>query len=418
MKPAVFFPSEICGTVTVPASKSAVHRLMIAAALADAPVKILGRIEGRDTEATANSLASLGAGIRHTDEGYETSPLTPRKKAVTEVGESGSTLRFLLPIAAALGTETEFRTEGRLSERPIKELAAAVAPHGARISQSGKSFFVEGKLQSGKYFIDGTVSSQYVSGLLFALPRLSGDSEIEIGGAAVSKSYIDLTLKALERFGVKIEKTATGFFVKGGQTYLSPKTVVAEGDWSSAAFFAVAAAIGGKITLKNLDRSSAQGDKTVAEFLKNMGAETSYSAEGLTVCRKRLEPISFDAENCPDLVPVMAVAAAMADGETLISGVARLRIKESDRLSAIVENLAAAGVKSFTDGETLRISGGRISGGKLRSFGDHRMAMSAAVAGVAADGEIFIDDTDCTAKSYPSFLADYEKAGGRYEFVR
>lgn len=418
MKPAVFFPSEICGTVTVPASKSVVHREMIAAALSDAPVTVAGRIEGKDTEATANALASLGAEVRKTAEGYGILPLSVRKKAVAEVGESGSTLRFLLPVAAALGTETEFRTEGRLSERPIKELAEAVAAHGATVSKSGKSFFVEGKLRSGTYSIDGTVSSQYISGLLFALPFLSGDSEIKIEGSAVSGSYIDLTLATLARFGIETEKTPSGFFVKGGQTYRSPKRILAEGDWSSAAFFAVAAAVGGKITLKNLDPRSSQGDKVVAEILKKAGAEITLAQSGLTVSSRELSAFSFDAENCPDLVPVMAVAAAYAEGESVISGVSRLRIKESDRLSAIIGNLAACGISASTDGRVLRIRGGRVSGGKLRSFGDHRMAMSAAVAAVSADGEIYVDDTDCTAKSYPSFLDDYVAAGGRYELVR
>lgn len=418
MKPAVFFPSEICGTVTVPASKSIVHRQMIAAAMSDAPVTVIGRIEGKDTEATARALVSLGAEVRKTEEGYGILPLSARKRAVAEVGESGSTLRFLLPVAAALGTATEFRTEGRLSERPIKELAEAVAAHGATIGKSGTSFFVEGKLRSGKYSIDGTVSSQYISGLLFALPSLSGDSEVEIKGNAVSGSYIDLTLATLARFGIEIEKTAAGFFIKGGQTFRSPKTVLAEGDWSSAAFFAVAAAVGGKITLKNLDPRSAQGDKAVAEILNKMGAETAFGEDGFTVGRKPLSSVFFDAENCPDLVPVMAVAAACASGESEISGVARLRLKESDRLLAIIENLAACGISASTDGNVLRIRGGRISGGKLRSFGDHRMAMSAAVAGISAAGGIYIDDVNCTAKSYPSFLDDYLTAGGRYELVR
>lgn len=417
MRPAVFLPSGLNGTVTVPASKSVVHRMMIAAALSDAPTKVLGRIEGRDAEATAKCLTALGSKTERTVGGFSVTPVNPRKTAVAEAGESGSTLRFLLPVAAALGTQTEFKTEGRLSERPIKELAEAMRKHGAEITVSGKSFFVNGKLQSGKFDIDGTVSSQYITGLLFALPCLSGDSEINIEGKAVSENYINITLDVLSRFGVKIEKTANGFFVKGGQTFRSPESITAEGDWSSAAFFAVGAALSGKINLENVNLASTQGDKVVVNILKEMGAEITETATGLTVLKRELRACSFNAENCPDLVPVMAVAAAAADGVSEISGVSRLRIKESDRLAAIIKNLSAVGIKSETDGETLKIYGGKIKGGSALSFGDHRMAMSAAIAATVSDGAVTVDDMDCTAKSYPSFLEDYKATGGRYEII-
>ncbi len=417
MRPAVFLPSSLNGTVAVPASKSVVHRMMIAAALSDAPTKVCGRIEGRDSEATAKCLSALGARTERTVDGYSVSPVSVRETAVAEAGESGSTLRFLLPVAAALGTQTEFKTEGRLSERPIKELAEALRKHGAEITVSGKSFFVRGRLQSGKFDIDGTVSSQYITGLLFALPCLSGDSEINVLGKAVSENYINITLDVLSRFGVKTERTAHGFFVKGGQSFRSPETAVAEGDWSGAAFFAVGAALSGKINLVNVNPASSQGDKVVADILKEMGAVITETETGLTVIKRELRACSFNAENCPDLVPVMAVAAAAADGVSEISGVSRLKIKESDRLAAIIKNLTAVGIKSETDGETLKVYGGRIKGGEALSFGDHRMAMSAAIAATASEGAITVDDMDCTAKSYPSFLEDYVATGGRYELI-
>lgn len=417
MRPAVFRPSSLNGTVTVPASKSVVHRMMIAAALSDAPTEVLGRIEGKDTEATAKCLTALGAKTERRGSGFSVSPLNCQTAAVAEAGESGSTLRFLVPVAASLGTQTEFKTEGRLSERPIKELAEAMRKHGAEVSVSGRSFFVKGKLRSGKFDIDGTVSSQYITGLLFALPGLSGDSEIIVRGKAVSENYINITLDVLSRFGIIIEKTAHGFYIEGGQTFRTPGKIVSEGDWSSAAFFAVGAALSGKVTLENLIPDSAQGDKAVVDILKDMGADISETETGLTVAKRELKACSFNAENCPDLVPVTAVAAAAADGVSEISGVSRLKIKESDRLSAIIKNLSALGIKSETDGETLKIFGGKIKGGEALSFGDHRMAMSAAVAATAAEGGIRVDDVDCTAKSYPSFLEDYKATGGRYEII-
>lgn len=417
MRPAVFRPSGLSGTVTVPASKSVVHRMLIAAALSDAPTEVVGRIEGKDTEATAKCLSALGAKTERRESGYSVSPLSYRTSAVAEAGESGSTLRFLVPVAAALGTQTEFKTEGRLSERPIKELAEAMQKHGAEVTVSGKSFFVRGKLRSGKFDIDGTVSSQYITGLLFALPGLSGDSEIVVRGKAVSENYIDITLDVLSRFGIKIDRTASGFYIGGGQTFRSPAKIISEGDWSSAAFFAVGAALSGKVTLENLLPDSAQGDKAVVGILKRMGAEITETGNGLTVIKRELKACSFNAENCPDLVPVMAVAAAAADGVSEISGVSRLKIKESDRLAAIIKNLSALGIRSETDGETLKIFGGRIKGGEAKSFGDHRMAMSAAVAATASDGAVSVDDVDCTAKSYPSFLDDYAALGGRYEII-
>lgn len=418
MRVALFHPSTLNGSIAVPASKSVVHRLLIAAALADAPTEISGRIEGRDAEATASSVEALGAKVERTGEGFTVAPIINRKTATAFAGESGSTLRFLIPVAASLATVTEFRTEGRLSERPIKELAEAMSRHGADVSVSGKSFFVKGALQAGKYEIDGSVSSQYISGLLFALPRISGDSEIVISGKAVSASYIDITLSVLSRFGITVERTERGFFIKGGQTYRSPEKTAAEGDWSSAAFFAVAAATGGKITLENLAENSFQGDRIVLRLLERMGAEISRDNGAFTVCGKgSLEALCFNAENCPDLVPVMAVAAACARGVSEISGVSRLRIKESDRLSAIIENLSALGIAAETDGETLKILGGSIKGGSAKSFGDHRMAMSATVAALSAEGAITVDDVSCVAKSYPSFLDDYKLLGGRYELI-
>lgn len=409
--------SNLHGTVTIPSSKSAAHRLMIASALSGAPTVIDGRIAGDDVNATAACLSALGAKITFSESSVTVLPLNLKGHAALPVelfaSSSGSTLRFLLPVVSALNRTAVFDGEKRLAERPVAELTDVLKAHGAVIGGDKLPLKISGQLQSGEYAINARVSSQYITGLLFALPLLDGDSKLTLNGAAVSESYIGLTLDVLKRFSIGVEKTACGFAVRGGQSYVSPRRVTAEGDWSSACFFAVAGAFSGDVTLSGLDLSSLQGDKIILDVLERAGAKTERTKDAVRVSSAPLAALNFDAENCPDIVPSLAVALSTAKGTSRISGISRLRGKESDRAAETVKLLTAFGIKAYADENVLTICGGKLKAAKITLPDDHRIAMAAAVAACAAEGESVFEGESCVSKSYPDFFADLSKIGGK-----
>ena len=409
--------SKLCGCVTPPASKSVAHRVLIASALCDEPTEVLGALQGDDVQATINALKALGAVFSEKDEDARVVfPAKQRHGEVTiNVKESGSTLRFMLPIVCALGVTASFCGEGRIAERPISELLCALSEHGISVSDGALPLTVGGKLKAGDHVIDGTVSSQYVTGLLFALPLLDGDSTLELKGGAVSANYIDITLSVLEKFGISIDRAGNAFYVRGGQRYKSPKRVRVEGDFSGAAFFAVGGALCGEVALLGLNPNSLQGDKIVLELLKEMGADINICDDKIIVKESTLSAIEFCAENCPDLVPVMSVAMAGANGVSRILGVDRLRHKESDRLRGVIDMLANLGISAEYQNNSLKILGGALCGGVLSSQNDHRLSMSGAIAAAAAAGKTTILDAECVKKSYPAFFADLKKLGGKVD---
>ena len=409
---ATFFPSSAKGTVQAVPSKSHAHRLLIAAALSDAPTKVICPALSRDIEATAGCLAALGAGIVRTEDGFEVTPIsTPAKGAVLDCGESGSTLRFLLPVACALGAEVTFTGEGRLPSRPIGSLARTLRAGGALLDADSLPLTTGGKLCGDTFEVDASVSSQYVSGMLFALACTGGGCTLKRMGNAVSEGYTEMTLDVLALFGKRVQKTRDGFFLPAGRLH-SPGIVRAEGDWSSAAFMLAAGALTGDVTVTGLDRASAQRDKAMADILARMGADVSFP-DG-TACRVKKAPlhaVETDMEDTPDLAPVLAVVMAAAEGKSVMRGVSRLRVKESDRLAAILSDLESMGVRAETDGNTLTIYGGEIKPFAVKGYGDHRMVMSSAVAGLVAGGET--DDAEAVAKSYPTFFSDLAALGGK-----
>jgi 3-phosphoshikimate 1-carboxyvinyltransferase len=273
---------------------------------------------------------------------------------------------------------------------------------------------VSGQLCSGAYTLPGDVSSQFISGLLFALPLLPGDSTLTITGKWESVEYIHMTLRALRQYGIAVTQTATGFQIPGGQTYRPPVEAVVEGDWSNAAFWLCAGALtDAGLTVRGLDPESPQGDKEILSILRQFGAQVQCSGDAITVSGGNLQGIVLDASDVPDLVPVVSVVAAAANGETRITGAARLRIKESDRLEAVSALFSALGgnVQQLPDG--LIIQGGTpLTGGTVSAFGDHRIAMSAAVAAMLANGPVTVTGAQAVEKSYPAFWADYQKLGG------
>ena len=393
---AIIRPHRLQGRVEIPSSKSCAHRLLIAAALADAPTEVRVNALNNDILATADCLRSLGADIERTDAGFLVRPIEaigPEMRTLN-CGESGSTLRFMLPVAAALGANCTFIGAGRLPERPNRILTDALNAHGARTDNDLLPMRLSGRLSGGAYPIAGNVSSQYITGLLLALPMCEADSEIVLTTRLESAAYIDITLEALSSFGIRVDRTERGWRIPGGQRYRSPGSVAAEGDWSGAAFWLAANRIGSSIECLGLNDCSAQGDRVIVDMLGRLGGE-------------------IDVSDTPDLVPALAVAAAAHPGTTRITGAARLRIKESDRLRTVADLLRALGgsVDELDDG--LIIRGGRpFSGGTVYGFNDHRIVMAAAVAATVAEGSVTITDAQAVNKSYPSFFDAFNALGG------
>ena len=410
------------GNVHVPPSKSVAHRMLICAALADKPCTIICRGINRDMEATAACLNALGANITYADGKFSVEPICKVNKGATlDCGESGSTLRFLLPVAAALGADAVFIGQGRLPERPLSPLYEEMTAHGIRMSENGHMpLTCQGALPAGTYTIDGGVSSQFISGLLMALPLTGAECRINITGKQESASYIGLTLNALGQFGVEVKGTGNGYLIPGRQKYATPDGMIAvEGDWSAAAFWLSAGAAGAKqITCTGLDyEHSAQGDRRIVDVLRRMGADITTANNSITARPSILTAAQIDCADIPDLVPIMTVAASTAQGTTVFDNIRRLRIKESDRVQSILELLSGAGICAYASDNTLTVTGGPARSFEYDPSGDHRMAMAAAILAAVKNVKIIIKDAECTAKSYPAFFDDFNALGGEIKEI-
>lgn len=405
------------GQVRIISSKSDGHRSLIAAALAEEESVLFVDGWSDDMEATMRCLKGLGAELYKEPSGIEVVPI-PRNaggKAVLDCGESGSTLRFLLPVASALGKNALFEGKGRLPERPIGILLEEMEQHGCKANNDHLPVELEGKLQSGVYTLPGNVSSQFITGLLFALPILEGNSEIRLTTDIESKGYIDMTLKTLKTFGVEVKETEHGWIIPGGQKYQGPRMRFAEGDWSNAAFWLVAGAIHGSIGCQGLDMESPQGDRAIVSLLEEFGAESKIILNQVTMTHKEMKGIRIDASQIPDLVPILCVAAAAAEGKTEIYNAGRLRIKESDRLAAMAECMKKIGVEVEEKPDGIIITGGcNPPAGEIviDSHNDHRIVMAMAIAAVSLGVELTIEGADAVNKSYPSFFLELQKLGG------
>lgn len=392
--------SILNGNVKMPPSKSAAHRALICSFLSGGG-NVSPLISSNDMKATLGVIECLKNG-----------------KRILNCIESGSTLRFMIPVAAALGKSVTFIGEGRLPQRPLGEYENLLQAHGVKCkTQGGLPFEISGRLQSGAYEIRGDISSQYITGLLLALPILDGDSQIKLTTELQSKPYVDMTIKVMADYGVKIEETDYGYFIRGNQKFVQ-KDYVVEGDWSQAAFFMSAGAIGGCVKISGLDFESTQGDKAVCDVMKRFGADVQIENRNV-VCKKgELRGIEINCADIPDMVPAIAVTAAFANGKTVISGAERLRLKESDRIEAICSNLKIMGADVFETADGMIINGrGALNGGKILGYNDHRIVMAFSVAGLFADGETVITDAESINKSYPSFFEDYNRLGGMANVV-
>ena len=375
-------PVRISGTIEAIASKSQAHRLLLCAALADRTTRLTCAELSEDIQATARCLNAMSASVCYAADAFTVRPLAYAEGDLTlDCGESGSTLRFLLPVVAALGLCAEFKLHGRLAERPLSPLWEELEAHCCTLSRpKPDTVRCEGRLHAGVFRLPGDVSSQFISGLLFALPLLPSDSQILLTSPAQSRGYIDLTLHALARFGVTVESMPDGWHIPGGQRYRSPGRLMVEGDWSNAAFWLCAGAVSGPVTVTGLAADSAQGDRRIADILRAFGAEVRQTAEAVTVYPAPLRGCEVDVSDIPDLAPPVALLAACAAGETRLTGAGRLRIKESDRLRSIVQTLRALGVEAAEGEDSLTVRGGALMGGLVSSHNDHRIAMLAAIA--------------------------------------
>ena len=403
-------PGPCAGEVCIPSSKSVAHRLLICAALGTEKTTLLIDGFSKDILATAKCLRALGAGIEAKGRRIRVTPIQkPVGGGLLPCGESGSTLRFLLPVAGALGVSGYFKMEGRLPERPMQVYEDVLRAHGMEISRDGSFLRFGGQLRSGDYSLPGDVSSQYFSGLLMALPRLSGDSAVTAEGTLESAGYIRLTEDALALSGVTIEREGQSWHIPGSQPFALPGVLRVEGDWSNAAFFLCMGALSEQgVKVHGLNLASAQGDMAVLDILRQFGASVEACDGEVTVRRAELSPVTIDAAPIPDLVPVLSVLACGATGDTRIINAARLRMKESDRLQTTAKLISDLGgaVDELPDGLVIHGTGG-LRGGEVDSCGDHRIAMSAAVAAGLCRESVTIGGADCVQKSYPAFWEDF-----------
>ncbi len=355
-------PGLRTGAVVPPPSKSHVHRLLIAQFLSGQDVysNSIGTTESDDIQATRRCLAALAE---------------PTATPILDVGESGSTLRFMAPLAAALGKRPTFKKAGRLAERPMLEYP---------------------ELKPGLHELEGNVSSQFVTGLLFALPLLDGDSEIRFTSPLESRGYVTMTRAVLQDAGIVIHESATGYTIPGRQTYRAPADSAPEADWSGAAFWIVANVIGNRIALSGMNEASAQPDRRIVDAAKLFAEPTSESRV-------------IDMSEFPDSFPALTIAAACTPGRTTFTGIRRLRIKESDRVAAMADVLTRFGVETTTTEELFVVQGtsGQLHANTFTAYGDHRIAMSIAIGATRANGPVTIDNAACAAKSYPSFFTEF-----------
>jgi len=377
-------PGRLQGEITAIPSKSQAHRLLICAAFADQPTQLLCPQTNMDIEATADCLRALGARIEYTAQGYLVDPIkTVNQTAVLNCWESGSTLRFMLPIAGALGIDATFQMAGRLPQRPLSPLWEEMERMGCTLTRPTENTIrCTGKLKPGKYTIDGGVSSQFITGLLFAQALIEGKSELEITGKVESRPYIEMTQKALALFQAP--------------DFRSPGTITVEGDWSNGAFFLAAKALGSDLAVLGLDAESAQSDRAVAEILQQLNEGSA----------------TVSAADIPDLVPILAVTAAAKQGATF-TDIRRLRLKESDRVASVIDMITALGGEATADENSLNVQGTGLRGGTVNSCNDHRIAMAAAIAATVCTEPVTVLGAEAVNKSYPQFWDEYRRLGGK-----
>lgn len=406
----MILPGKLTGEISAPPSKSAAQRILLAAALCEESTEIkLNRI-CRDVETMAQAIGALGARADRIPGGLRVVPGQDKLKKI-DTKDSGATARFLLPVLAARGEEVFLSG----APRPHGELTALLEAHRASLSARELPLRLWGRLTPGEYRLDRPISSQFVSGLLFALPLLEGESRILVEGT-VSSPYVELTREVLALFGVRSFREEGGFRVPGGQRYRSPGRCFVEGDWSAAAFF-LAAGARGAVGVRGLRMDSLQADRRITDGLRAFGAQVEEKADLVSVFPSDLRGAELDLTDTPDLFPIYAVLGAHAQGETRLVGIARLRAKESDRPAALCALLREQGIECAVQGDCFWVRGGQLRGGAPPTEPDHRVVMAAALSALWARGPVRVSHAEEVEKSYPGFFEDFCKLGGRADVV-
>ncbi len=424
MKVLKIIPHELMGSIVIPPSKSVSHRAIISAALAKGTSEIKNVLMSEDMVATCKAVESLGAMIDYHKEANHRFSLKINgsggiglKKKQIDCNESGSTLRFLIPLLLLQDRPVTITGKGRLVNRPMKPYyhifdQKKISYHHL-IQGQNLPLVLEGKLEPGIYQLDGNVSSQFITGLMFALPLLKGDSQISINGPLESKPYVDITIAVLKEFGIDISEDGDqGYLIKGGQSYQACDYRV-EGDFSQGAFWLVAGTIGQPISCLDLKLNSCQGDKAILDIIDQMGGDITYKDDQVLVAPAKTKGTIIDVSQCPDLVPILGVLASMSEGQTRMIKGERLRFKESDRLATTADLINRLGGQAIETPDGLIISGReRFSANRLDSHSDHRIAMAAAIASIKADGPLLLQGAEAVNKSYPHFWEDFKALGG------
>ncbi len=411
--------NRVCGNIPAIISKSDAHRALIAAALSDKPTRFKISLFSKDIDATLSCLKSLGVTVSTYNDSIIVAPIGKRVlNPELDCNESGSTLRFLIPVAAAVSENPKFVGRGRLSQRPLTPLISTMTENGCSFSSESLPLSISGKLSSGDFVLPGDISSQFITGLLFALPLLDGDSTITLSSPLQSAAYVDMTLDTLTQFNIDIKKTTDKFLIKGNQRYISPGEYKIEGDWSNIAPFMAAAALSGEITAYGFNPESKQSDIEILSIIKAFGADIQYSAPEYSVASQTASPLSIDVSQFPDLFPVIAVLLCGANGKSLLYNAKRLRIKESDRIESTLTLIKNLGGTAEATNDSLTIYGtGTLIGGKCDSFNDHRIVMAAAVASLISEKEVIINNAEAINKSFPDFFEYFKQTGGTYNVI-
>jgi 3-phosphoshikimate 1-carboxyvinyltransferase len=413
-------PSKIKGTVKAPASKSMMQRAIAAALLAETPTRILNPTYSNDSRAALSIIRRLGATVEAAEDEilvHGSGTLKPTGE-VLDCGESGLSIRMFTAIAALWHDALTLTGEGSLLKRPVSMIEEPLKELGALVTTTDgcPPLTVKGPLKGGTAHVDGSVSSQFLTGLLMALPKAPGDSRLYVKDLK-STPYIDMTLALLEAFGVEIQHTGyEEFFIKGNQTYRIDKYEV-EGDWSGASFPLAAGALGGSVAVTGLDIDSPQADREIIDALRAAGAEVRMTGKSVEVAENELHGFHFDATHCPDLFPPLAALACNCKGRTIIRGVERLIHKESSRAEALQKELTALGGMIRINGNRMEIDGVKLKGGIIDSHNDHRIAMAGALAAINSESGVIITGYECVAKSYPDFFEDLRAIGGKVNEV-
>lgn len=416
---AIISKGLLKGTINVPSSKSLCHRAIIAACLANGKSVIRNVTYSNDILATIEGMKALGATINRYDEYLEIiGSNVKRINKVIDADESGSTLRFLIPIATTINEDVTFVGKNNLPNRPLDVYFDIFNEQGIKYEYQDKylPLTISGALHPGVYNVRGDVSSQFITGLLYALPLLNGESVINITTPLESKGYIDLTLDVLNKFGIIVEKAKNGYKIPGNQEY-KPFDYIVEGDFSQAAFYLVADMLGSEVSLKQMKLNSLQGDKKILNDIMDFGGLIYYDNELLSCKRRENKRARINFSQSPDLGPILSVLAALSRGKSKFVDVKRLRIKECDRVSAMEEELTKLGANVESSYDKMKFVGvDALHGAVVDAHKDHRIAMALAIAGTVCDGDVTILNAECVSKSYPNFFEDFASLGGRVRY--